>query len=118
MEDDEYYYKCPVCKDLYTTFKHPIKLDCNYDICIKCLNLLQSNSCPLCRHLFQSLVNDLLPNFEMIKILEKTEKYNCQTLIQEQSNEYQLFLQEQLKIKEELYEYIEQYQVQQLYKER
>ena len=107
-------HKCIVCLDFLTIFKHPIELDCNHNICVKCLHHLQSNSCPLCRQPFQILVSNLLPNFKMITELEKTLIYNCQTLIQEQNKEYKLFLQEHLKSKKELDKHIGQ----QLYQER
>lgn len=85
--DDEPHPECPVCFNFFTSFKHPIKLGCNHTFCVKCIHHLQSEICPLCRAPFQSSVDDLQPNFEMIEILKKTKKYNCQILIQEQNKE-------------------------------
>ena len=89
---DETHPECPVCFNFFTSFKHPIKLGCNHTFCVKCIHHLQSEICPLCRAPFQSSVDDLQPNFEMIEILKKTKKYNCQILIQEQNKEYDLFI--------------------------
>jgi len=91
MEENEF-LNCPVCLNFYTSYKQPIKLDCTHTICSKCLPHLQSKSCPLCRHRFHSLDDDLLPNFEMIAELETTTIYNCPKIIKEQTDEYQSFL--------------------------
>ena len=85
--EDQEHPECKVCFNFFTSYKHPIKLGCNHTFCVKCIDHLQSEICPLCRAPFQSSDDDLQPNFEMIEILKKTEKYNCQTLIQEQKKE-------------------------------
>ena len=88
--------KCAVCLDKYTSFKYPIKLHSHESVCVKCiehLNHLRIERCPLCRDLFQ--FNDLIPNIELINELEETETYNSHSLIQEQIDEHQLFLEKQ-----------------------
>ena len=45
--------KCCCCWDEYEVGRNLVRLDCNHEMCLKCMKWFKSNkTCPICRHQF------------------------------------------------------------------
>jgi hypothetical protein len=70
-------YSCCICMCL---FNNPMLLPCGHTICLKCINSIKTETCPLCRENFQR--NELVQNESIIKLInELTIKcINCNSI--------------------------------------